>query len=142
MAIKTVSQAEQALAELAERFTHWRQSRASLHERIPAPLWDQAVALSQVLPNGQVAKALRLSATDLKNRRLAQQASVPPQAPESDPQFIDVTPATAGWSAGPSATQVELERPDGLRMRIRCGAGSEELGELVRVFVEGRRCFN
>lgn len=142
MAMKTVSQAEQALAELAERFTHWRQSRASLHERIPAPLWDQAVALSQVLPNGQVAKALKLNATDLKNRRLAQQASVPAPAPESDPQFIDVTPAGAGWSAGPSATQVELERPDGLRMRIRCGAGSAELGELVRVFVEGRRCFN
>jgi hypothetical protein len=143
MAMKTVSQAEQALTELAERFTHWRQSRANIHERIPVPLWDQAVALSQVLPNGQVAKALRLSATDLKNRRLAQQASVPTQAPaESDPQFIDMTPAGAGWSAGPSATQVELERPDGLRMRIRCGAGSAELGELVRVFVEGERCFN
>jgi hypothetical protein len=142
MAMKTVSQAEQALTELAERFTHWRQSRANIHERIPAPLWDQAVALSQVLTNGQVAKALKLSATDLKNRRLAQQASVPAQAPESNPRFIDVTPAGAGWIAGPSGDQVELERPDGLRMRIRCGAGAAELGELVRVFVEGGRCFN
>jgi hypothetical protein len=55
MAIKTVSQAEQALAELAERFRHWRRHRAHRHERIPAPLWDQAVVLSEVLPNGQVA---------------------------------------------------------------------------------------
>jgi hypothetical protein len=140
MAMKTISQAEQALAELAEQFTHWRQSRASRHERIPAPLWDQAVALSQVLPNGQVAKALRLSATDLKNRRLAQQATVPSPAPEIDSPFIEVTPAGAGWRAGPSTTQVELERPDGLRLRIRAGAGSVELGELVRVFVEGGRC--
>ncbi len=140
MAMKKVSQAEQALVELAEQFTHWRRSRASRHERIPAPLWDQAVALSQVLANGQVAKALRLSATDLKNRRLAQQASVPSPAPEIDPPFIEVTPAGAGWRAGPSTTQVELERPDGLRLRIRSGAGSIGLGELVRVFVEGGRC--
>ena len=136
--MKTVSQAEQALAELAEQFTHWRQSRAS-HERIPAPLWDQAVALSQVLPNGQVAKALRLSATDLKNRRWAQQASMPSPAPETDVQFIEVTPTAAGWNAGANPTQVEVERPDGLRLRIG-GVSSAELSELVRVFVEGGRC--
>jgi hypothetical protein len=140
MAMKTVSQAEQALVELAEQFTHWRQSRASRHERIPTPLWDQAVALSQVLPNGQVAKALRLSATDLKNRRLAQQATVPSPASEIDSPFIEVTPVGAGWRGGPSATQVELERPDGLRLRIRGSAVSAELGELVRVFVESGRC--
>jgi hypothetical protein len=56
MSMQTVSQAEQALAELAERFCHWRQNRAHTHARIPVPLWDQAVALSRVLPNGQVAK--------------------------------------------------------------------------------------
>jgi hypothetical protein len=96
--------------------------------------------LSQVLPNGQVAKALRLSATDLKNRRLAQQATVPSPASEIDSPFIEVTPVGAGWRGGPSATQVELERPDGLRLRIRGSAVSAELGELVRVFVESGRC--
>ena len=64
--MKTISQAEQALAELAAEFTDWRRRRGGRHERIPAPLWDQAVALSRVLPNGRVAKALKLSATDLK----------------------------------------------------------------------------
>jgi hypothetical protein len=34
--MKTVSQAEQALAQVAEQFSHWRQSRASIRERIPA----------------------------------------------------------------------------------------------------------
>jgi hypothetical protein len=63
MSMQTVSQAEQALAERVERFSHWRRNRANTHERIPAPRWDQAVVLSQVLPNGQVAKALGLSAT-------------------------------------------------------------------------------
>ena len=141
MAIKTVSQAEQALAELAERFTHWRQHRVNRHERIPAPLWDQAVALSEVLPNGQVAKALGLSATDLKNRRLAQQTHRPSPASGAEPQFIEVTPAGTGENGGLSGLQVELERPDGLRMRI-CGGTVAELGELVRVLVEDRRCCN
>ena len=139
MAIKTVSQAEQALAELAERFRHWRRHRAHRHERIPAPLWDQAVVLSEVLPNGQVARALGLSATDLKNRRLAQQTQVPTPAPGSDPQFIEVTPAGPGANGESSGPQVELERPDGWRMRL-CGATAGELGELVRVFMAGGRC--
>jgi hypothetical protein len=140
MKIERVSQAEQMLVDLAEQFTHWRQHRASRHERIPGPLWDQAVALSQVLPNGQVAKALGLSATDLKNRRLAQQATPAAQVPAAAASFIEVTPEAVGWNSGPSSTQVELERPDGLRMRIRCGAGSVGLGEVVRAFVEGGRC--
>jgi hypothetical protein len=140
MAMKTVSQAEQALAELAERFTQWRQHRAHRHERIPAPLWDQAVVLSEVLPNGQVARALGLSATDLKNRRLAQQTQAPSPAPGNAPQFIEVTPVgAAGGLGGFSGPQVELERPDGLRMRIG-GATAGELGELVRVFMAGGRC--
>ena len=139
--MKTISQAEQALAELAEAFTDWRRHRGGRHERIPAPLWDRAVALSWVLPTGRVANVLKLSATDLKNRRLAQQATPARQAPEAPAAFIEMTPAGTGWCAAEAhATQVELERPDGLRMRIGCGAGA--LGELVRAFVEGGRCFN
>jgi hypothetical protein len=143
MSMNTVSQAEQALAELTQRLRHWRQNRANTHERIPAPLWDQAVALSQVLPNGQVAKALGLSATDLRKRRLAQQAGLAPvQAPGAEAQFIEVTPERRGWIRGPSGIHVELERPDGLRMRIRYGSEPAGLSEVVRAFVEGGRCFS
>lgn len=143
MSMNTVSQAEQALAELAERFRHWRQNRAHTHERIPAPLWDQAVALSRVLPNGQVAKVLGLSATDLRKRRLAQQAGLAPiQAPGAEAQFIEVTPEGGDWVSRSSGIHVELERPDGLRMRIRYASGSTDLGKVVRAFVEGGRCFN
>ncbi len=138
--MKTVSQAEQALAHVAERFSHWRQNRASIRARIPAPLWEQAVALSQALPNGQVAKALGLSATDLKNRRLIQQATPPVQVSGADPSFIDVTPTEVGWHSGPSGVRMELERPDGVRMRIHCDVGSAGLGAAVRAFVEGARC--
>jgi hypothetical protein len=136
--MKTVFEAEQALAQLGEQFSHWRQSRTSLRERIPAPLWDQAVALSQVLPNGQVAKALGLSATDLKNRRLASQARLP--VPGAGASFIDVTPTEAGWHHGAGGARIELERPDGVRMRLQCDTGSVALGMVVRAFVEGGRC--
>jgi len=143
MSMNTVSQAEQALAELAERFYHWRQHRAHTHERIPTPLWDQAVALSRVLPNGQVAKVLGLSATDLRKRRLAQQASLAPiQAPGAEAQFIEVTPEGGGWVGRSSGIHVELERPDGRRMRIRYGSVPAGLSEVVRAFVEGGRCFS
>jgi hypothetical protein len=143
MLMQTVFQAKQALAELAERFRHWRQNRAHTHERIPAPLWDQAVALSRVLPTGQVAKALGLSAPDLRNRRLAQQASLAlVQAPGAEAPFIEVTPDGGSWVGGASGTHVELERPDGRRMRIRYGSAPAGLSEVVRAFVEGGRCFS
>jgi hypothetical protein len=140
--MKTIAQAEQALAELAEQFSDWRRRRAGRHERIPAPLWDAAVALSHVLPNGRVAKALKLSATDLKNRRLAQPAPAPIQAPALEPAFIEVTPTGADWPGGPNALRVELERPDGLRLRIGHGVDAGALEVVVRAFVEAGRCSN
>jgi hypothetical protein len=66
MVTEPLLQTESALADLAEQFEHWRRSRATAQERIPAALWDQAVALTTVLPGSQVAKRLRLSPTDLK----------------------------------------------------------------------------
>jgi hypothetical protein len=61
------SHAEETLTELAGRFEHWRQSRTHGRARIPEDLWDQAVALSMVLPNARVAKRLRLSPTVSEN---------------------------------------------------------------------------
>jgi hypothetical protein len=129
------------LAELAKRFTCWRQQRAHRRERIPGSLWDQAVALTQVLPNGRVAKALGLSATDLKQRCRAQPTTLAVPTPGSDPHFVELTPEAGVWPVA-AGTQVELERPDGVRMGIRYAPGSADLGEVVRAFVEGGQCFN
>ena len=52
-------QAEAALQQLAEQFSHWRQSRRTPYgPRIPDALWTEAVGLVQFLPLTQVAKAL------------------------------------------------------------------------------------
>jgi hypothetical protein len=56
---------------VAEQFERWRRTRATVQERIPSSLWDQAVALATVLPGSQMAKRLRLRLTDLKKQRLA-----------------------------------------------------------------------
>jgi hypothetical protein len=131
MSVEPSVQAEQSLAELAERFEHWRQTRASVHEPIPAPLWEQAIALSRVLSDSRVAKRLRLSQTDLKRRRLA----APSKRPAPTPPFIELpTPASCpGASSEP--TLVEFERPDGVRMRLRYPQ-SPPLAALVQAFLE------
>lgn len=141
MSMLTIPQAEQMLTELAVQFTRWRQQRAHRRERIPGSLWDQAVALTQVLPNGRVAKALGLSATDLKQRCRAQPMTLAVPTPGVDPRFVELTLEAGAWpmTSGP---QVELERPDGVRMGIRYAPGSADLGEVVRAFVAGGRCFN
>ena len=68
MATESPLQAETALAELAEQFEDWRRSRTTGQERIPPSLWDQAVALSTVLPCSRVARRLRVRSTDLRKR--------------------------------------------------------------------------
>ena len=129
------TQAEQSLADLAERFEGWRRTRASVHEPIPAPLWDQAVTLSWMLSDTKVAKRLRLSQTDLKRRRLAQPTLAPNQMPTPASQFVELTASTSYSAALSEPTLVEFERPDGARMRLRYPQ-SPPLTALVQAFLE------
>lgn len=135
------SSSEQALEQLAGGFAHWRQTRSSSHERIPATLWEQAVALCQSLPLWRVARRLGLSSTDLKNRCLG----LPKRRsakPATVPVFVELPAAAApqglGRRAGlAAAMRVEFERPDGARMRLAYeGVQSPSLTELVRAFLE------
>ena len=74
MTTESPLQVETALAELAEQFEDWRRSRTTGQERIPPRLWDQAVALSTVLPCSRVARSLRVRSTDLRKRALVKPA--------------------------------------------------------------------
>jgi len=134
MATKPILQAELALADLAEQFEHWRRSRATTQERIPAALWDQAVVLTTVLPGSQVAKRLRLSPTDLKKQCLARQTAIPATAVTPYPGFVEVT-APEFEPAAPHATVLEVERPDGARLRLQY-RDSPPLAAVLRAFLE------
>lgn len=136
MTTMTAAHAEEALTELAGRFEHWRQTRAQRREHIPQTLWDQAVALSTVLSNSQVARRLRLSPTDLKKHRLAHQQALSTELTETVPQFVELTPPLSCSIALPGGTEVEFERVDGARMRIRYQESPPPLAALVQAFLE------
>ena len=113
----TTVQAEQRLDELASAFAHWRQTRPHIREPIPQRLWDQAVALSEQVPVGRLSQRLRLSASDLRTRRRLQQNQAA-QANEPTMTLIDVPLPTTSPLPPSSAVTVELERPDGARLRL------------------------
>ena len=133
-------QAEAALADLTEQFERWRQSRATGQERIPPTLWEQAVALTAVLPCAQVARRLRLRSTDLRKRGLAGPAAVATEVAGPIPDFVEVTASWLG-SAAPGATLIEVERPDGARLRLHYRT-APPLAAVLRAFLEPARCCN
>jgi hypothetical protein len=114
MKLETTLHSDHQLDPLAGQFEHWRQSRTHPSERIPQPLWDQAVALARVLPHPRVAHHLRLSSNDLK-KQMAKQTEADPVAPAPTASFVEVPPAPTR-SQPSSAT--EIERPDGARLRL------------------------
>jgi hypothetical protein len=118
------------LEEVAEHFECWRRNKKR-GDRIPQPLWDAAIGLVQTHGVSRVTRTLRLSATDLNKRRGIVATGQRRQAPVAEAAFVEIehTPIAA-----PDAeTQwMELERPDGMRLRIRPSQGADMLALLER----------
>jgi hypothetical protein len=129
--------ADHQLDQLAGQFEHWRQNRSHHGERIPKALWDQAATLALVLPHTRVANHLRLSASDLKEHmaELHSTTSAPPSPP---PPFVEV-PTASILPPAAAAIEIECERPDGARLRLRCPESASPVAALVRAFLEGAR---
>src|SRR5262245_20144764 len=127
--------ADHDLRALAARFAHWRRTRAVPHERIPAALWEQAAALSTVLPPSRVAQTLRLSRGALKAHRTAPGLSRAwPQTPPAAQGFVEVT-APPPWPGGSSGVEVEVTRSDGSQLRIHFREAASPLAAVVRAFL-------
>jgi hypothetical protein len=139
MKIETPLHTDHQLDQLAGQFEHWRQTRSHPSERIPQRLWDQAAALARVLPYSRVAQHVRVSPSDLKKHMAAQHTSrsAASRIP-TPPRFIEVPPAPA-WPPATPVMEIELERPDGARLRLRCPESTSPVAALVRAFVEGTR---
>jgi len=140
MTTESPLQAEAALTELAEQFEDWRRSRTTGQERIPPSLWDRAVALSTVLPCARVARRLRLRSTDLRKRGLAGSDRVATEVAGPVPDFVEV-PAPWPGSTAPGAALIEVERPDGARLRVRY-RDAPPLATVLRAFLDPARCCN
>jgi hypothetical protein len=128
------SHAAAALRQLAKQFTHWRQSRRTPRgSRIPEALWTAAVHLVQVLPLSRVAKALGLKPHALKRRCATMKGTPTPSPTPQAPHFVEVA---AAWRT--PTTEVEIQRPDGTRLRIMYSDASPALVPLLQTFLDAR----
>jgi hypothetical protein len=121
------------LEEVAEHFAQWRKRKKN-GERIPEPLWNEAVSLVGSYGVSQVTRTLRLSATDLNKRRGQIGAGQRRQGRGGETAFVEIDPVVMDQTPGPevSAVWMELERPDGLRLRIRPSGGVDLLALVER----------
>ena len=107
------------LEAVAKHFAHWRRKKTS-GERIPEELWNQALTLLETYGISQVSRTLRLSYTELDKRRKVIEAGRSRQGSGDDTAFVEIDRALVDQAMKPAggAVWMELERPDGLRLRI------------------------
>ena len=134
MSLVSRSPAEAELAELIERFDHWRQTRATRHDPIPDWLWEQATQLTSHLPLSRVAKRLRLNRQELK-KRCGQNDQLELTSPDTVPMpdFIEVK-ADPAWLA--TGMAIDLERPDGTRLHIDYREPQPPVAAVIHAFLE------
>ena len=125
------AQAEEALTHLTQHFAQWRQSRRTPRGRIPQELWARAVALTTPLSVTRVAHQLGLTPHALKRRRAALNGTATPLPSPQAPHFVEVAPA---WRS--PTTAVEIQRPDGARLRISYSDAAPALVPLVQTFLD------
>jgi hypothetical protein len=127
----TPTQAAEHLQHVAQPFAQWRRSRPTPRGfRIPDALWTEALALAEVLSVPRVAKQLHLKPQALKRR---QRATVP-EPPSPSATFVEVAPPP--WRS--CTAEVEVQRPDGTRLRITYSEAAPALAPLLQTFLEGR----
>ena len=125
------TQAEEVLTQLTQHFAQWRQSRRTPRGRIPHVLWAQAVALTATLPVTRVAHQLGLTPHALKKRCTAVNGLAAPLPSPQGPHFVEVA---AAWRT--PATEVEIQRPDGARLRIAYSDVAPPLVPLLQTFLD------
>jgi hypothetical protein len=139
MKTRTPAQAEHQLTQVADRFDHWRQTRTTPAEPIPPDLWEQAIALTPMVPITRVARRLRVSGGELKKRGAAHHAALSTPVATAALDFVEV-PATPVWPHPTTPTEIELHRPDGTRLRIATHETQLSLLALVQTFLETPSC--
>ena len=122
----------EGLAQVVERFRRWRDSRVA-GSRIPAQLWDAAVAMAKVYGVPRMSKALGLDDKRLKRR--VERAAGQVQAAQPQARFVEMfAPPTP---AAPSHDCVlELQNARGATMRLHLqGAGLSALAGVCSAFL-------
>ncbi len=121
------------LEEVAEHFAQWRSNKKK-GERIPEPLWCEAIGLLCDYSITRVVRTLRLSATDLKKRQRELSDNKSLQETGSAMGFVEVDSPLIGQALRSVASPVviELHRPDGLRLRVESASCADMLALAAR----------
>jgi hypothetical protein len=116
------------LEEVQQLFEEWRRNKRR-RDRIPAALWEAAVSLSGQHSSNKISKLLRLNHTAVRDCIGAHKQGEKSQG--NAPAFIEL-------AMSPSATvgecTIEMERPDGERMKICFKGSSIDAAELSKAF--------
>jgi hypothetical protein len=136
----TTIQTTLTLSEVSEHFERWRSERKK-GERIPEPLWGEAVKLLDEHNASQVARALRLSYTCLKQRRRRLDSDEDGELAGGKALFVELDPEFVDQVRPPSARPgaIELERADGTRLRLQPQSRAEMLA-VVGYFMGAGSC--
>ena len=116
------------LEVVQKRFEYWRKNRKNRREQIPERLWRAASSLVGPMNITEVSRELGLEWNKLKERIL--ESSARPEKKQrrskqvADDSFVELSGTTAGMGGLPAmpstsgTAALELERPDGTRIRI------------------------
>jgi hypothetical protein len=135
--MKTIppAHAEHQLTAVADHFAEWRQTRTTRAAPIPQHLWEQAIALTTMFPITHVATRLRVSGGELKKRCAAHRGAPSTPAATAALGFVEM-PAAPLWPLPTAGLELELQRPDGTRLRIHASEPQFSLLGVVRAFLE------
>ena len=116
------------------RIQAWRRTKPQ-YGRIPAQIWEEAVALVAQFGLATVARTLGLDYKLLK-KRVAATAPVPvPVTPDPVvPGFVELSGGRLFESGTPSEVVVEVSNPAGARLTLRLPAQSVDVSGLVQAF--------
>lgn len=124
------------LPTLTRRFQTWRASRVR-GQRIPAELWEAAMAVARVHGINATVAALKLNYYDLQRRLQGGAARQGGRAPA--PVFVELPAGSMSGGEGERG-MVELVHAGGARLIVHRGAaGSDELLAVVKLFLRHGR---
>lgn len=129
---------EQTLQAVQEQFTLWRQQKTDKRGRIPEELWESALSLIAQHTQTEIIKTLQLNGGDFRRRLHGTSTGKAPAAERLEfvelEGLLEPQPSYAGWACG----QIELERPDGYRLRFIASVSEPLHGQAVlREFLQG-----
>ena len=129
--MKAVESKTLTLEAVAKHFQDWR-SKKNKGERIPDRLWLESIELLCDYSLNRVARTLHLCATDIKKRQHASSAQSGLTTPGlTGVTFVEIDPTPVAAAAARTAG-MELERPDGVRLRIQPQTPADTLALLER----------